>query len=456
LGQYGFKVVKPDHDLLVAAGYERVASVPAIFDSEPGYARLPNRFLIDRALGVWDPVARGKTPNPQPPSRTSIKNYADWLCNALEWAEVRGVDLLTADYTTVLIRRYQEEMLKGIWSARGTPLSAGTANHRVQTALDYQTWASDKGYREPFVVPTVTRTRTPESYKNSRSHIAMAVESRKGKVKVPTRTIALPTSDEVHAWLKRIKQEPIVGETHGLMVEHVLNTAIRREELACWRIDTLPLLRKDWKVVNPDAPEDKQQIAVKVEYGAKGAQLYIDEHNDKVSPGGTILVPLWLALRIDAYRAGPRVQALKLATKGVRSPHEVRRILQRSVHLYINPKTGLRYTGPQVYELWTSVEGPEHWHVHAGRHWWACQYLLERVKENEALMNQVLQLTSHEAGQQLQLTRALRGTARTVIQLEIKPQLRHVSSQTTESYLQWLFNQLRVPLQLTRNWQDEE
>lgn len=57
--KYGFKVVFPDAKLLAEAGFEAVARLPFIFDSEPGYARLPNRFLIDRGLGFWDPKWRG-------------------------------------------------------------------------------------------------------------------------------------------------------------------------------------------------------------------------------------------------------------------------------------------------------------------------------------------------------------------------------------------------------------
>lgn len=57
--EYGFKLVYPKVDELTAAGFGKVAHIPAIFDSEPGYARLPSRFLIDRALGVWDPSFRG-------------------------------------------------------------------------------------------------------------------------------------------------------------------------------------------------------------------------------------------------------------------------------------------------------------------------------------------------------------------------------------------------------------
>lgn len=452
--EYGFKVVFPNAQLLAEVEFEKVAHIPVIFDSAAGYARLPSQFLIDRALGVWEPKWQGARPNSQIPSRASMKNFAHWLCNSLEWAEVRGIELITADYTTVLIGRYQEEMLKGIWSSRGEPLSAATVNARVQTALDFQMWCADKKHREPFLVPTVTRTYVAGSYKNSKSHETKSVESRKGKVKVNKRTLSFPTDEEIKAWRQRIYVQPIVGATEGLMVDHVLNTGIRREELACWRLDTLPLNPKDWKIINPNQPEEVQQVIVQIKFGTKGREFYVDECYDKVGPQGDIHVPLWLAKKIHEYRDKDRPLALKRATKGIRDPVKARHILKQSIHLYINPKTGKRYNGEQVYGFWTKVEGPSHWSPHLGRDWWACQYLWQKMQEHAALIKQVGGIANPDVDHPL--LRALKDTIQTVIQLEIRPQLRHVSSQTTEIYLQWIFNKLRVPLNLTRKWQEED
>lgn len=450
---YGFKVIFPDSRFLTEAGFEKVAHVPVIFDSTPGYARIPNQFLIDRALGVWDPKWQGARPNPQLPSRVSIKNFADWLCNSLEWAEVRGINLMTADYSTVLIGRYQEEMLRGIWSFRGGQLTAATVNARVETALEFQIWCADKKHREPFLIPTNTRTKVDDSHMTRKSLEARTVESRKGKVKVDKRMLSFPTDQEIKAWRQRILDQPVVGATEALMVDHVLNTAIRREELACWRVDTLPLDSKKWTIINPSQPEEVQQVIVEIQFGTKGREYFIDEYGDKVGPKGVIHVPLWLAKRIEGYRDVDRRLALKQATKGVRDPAKARRILDQSVHLYINPKTGRRYSGAQIYEFWTKLEGPSHWSPHLGRDWWACQYLWQKMEEHTALIKQVRGITNPDVNHPM--VRALRDTVQTVIQFDIQPQLRHVSSQSTEIYLQWLFNQLRVPLDLTRKWQEE-
>jgi hypothetical protein len=266
--------------------------------------------------------------------------------------------------------------------------------------------------------------------------------------------LVFPPNDEIKLWRKRVYDQPIVGATHGLMVDHILETAIRREELACWRVDTLPFDPKDWKVVNPLQPEALQQVSITLEKGTKGRQFYIDEFGDKVGPRDDIQVPLWLCQKIHAYRSTERMLALKHITRGVRNLVKIRALIDQSVHLYLHPATGKRYSGDQIYQLWTKVEGPAHWSPHLGRDWWACQYLWQKMQEHAALIKQLQGASKLDADHPL--LRALRDTASTIIQLEIKPQLRHVSSATTEIYLQWLFNQLRVPLNLTRQWHEED
>lgn len=451
---YGFKLVFPKVDELTGAGFAKVAHVPVIFDSEPGYARLPSRFLVDRALGLWDPSFRGAKPNPRPPSRVSIKNFGYWLCNALEWAQVRNIDLMTCDYTTVLIGRYQAEMLKGIWSASGERLSAQTVNARVDLALEFQMWCADKGYREPFLIPTVTRSYKAGSYSNSKSHETKTVDARKGKVKANKRNLVFPTDQEIRLWRKRVYEKPVEGATHGLMVDHILESAIRREELACWRVDTLPMDESDWIIINPHQPEELWQVSITFGHGAKGQEFYIDEFGDKMGPQGSINLPHSLCKRIAEYRNHERELALKHVTRGVRDLAKARQLRDQTVHLYLHPKTGKRYTGDQIYRMWIKVERPPHWSPHLGRDWWACQYLWQKMQEHVALIKQVQGLTNPGLDHPLLL--ALKDTVLNVIRMEIQPQLRHASSATTEIYLQWLFNQLRVPLNLTLLWNEDD
>jgi hypothetical protein len=315
-------------------------------------------------------------------------------------------------------------------------------------------WGADKGLREQFIVPTVTRTYVAGSHSNSKSHEAKSVESRKGKVKVNKRTLAFPGDEQIKAWRQRVYDKPITGKTEGLIADLILNTAIRREEASCWRVDTLPLDPKEWKIVNPGQPEEFQSVIVTIKYGAKGTEYAFDEYGDKLGPEGTIHVPLWLAHRIDEYRTNDRLLALKHVLRQGKTVEAQRRILNQAVHLFINPKTGKRYTGDQIYRFWVEVERPDHWSPHLGRDWWACTHLLGRMKQHTELIKQVLQIPNQANDHPM--IHALKDTAITVIQLEIMPQLRHASTDTTEIYLQWLFNQMSVPLNLTRRWAEME
>lgn len=452
--EYGYNIAYLSRKELTAAGLAHLADHPFIFDSAPGYARLPNRFLLDKALGAWpkrgaDQVKRTRAVLVL--SRVSMKNFARSLCNALEWAEQRGIDLMTCDYSRVLIGRYQKEMVEGIWSADNRKLSASTVNARVEIALEFQMWAQDKGLRDPFVVPTVTRTIVTGSHRNSRSHEAKEVESRLGKVKVNKRLLSFPTHEEIKGWRQRVKEYPGSGEVDVLIVDLILNTAIRREEAACWRVDTLPLDPADWKILNPSQPEEYQNVSVTLCYGTKGQQLGIDEFGDKIGPEGEIHVPLWLAKRLHKYRENERVKALMKKVKTGKTVPEQKRLMQQCVHLFLQPQTGDRYNGELIYALWSRrVPGPPHWSPHLGRDWWACTHLEERMEQHTELIKKVL--ATQNINPEHPLVLQLRDTAQTVVQMEIQPQLRHRSSQTTEIYLQWLFAKLRMPLSMTRQW----
>src|ERR1039457_3733327 len=235
-----FKVVYATPEHLVDAGYGKVARLPCIFDSRPGYHRIGSRYLIDRGLGLWEPKHRGSKIHALPPSFVSVKNYADWLCSFLEWCDVRGIDPLKVEYSGDLIGRYQSEMLKGIWSSTNTGLAEKTINARVNNAVEFLTWAADKGLRGPFLVPRVTRSVVIRSATSSVSHLPVQVEARKGKLREPKRRLGFPPDSELAVWFNEIYQKEFVGPTEGLICETILETALRETEAACLRVDTLP------------------------------------------------------------------------------------------------------------------------------------------------------------------------------------------------------------------------
>jgi hypothetical protein len=445
---YSYQTVYSDPQVLASRGYAKVSHIPCIFDSRPGYHRLGSEFLIDRALGLWDPKGRGTATVPIPPSTKSNKNYADRLCNFLEWCEVNELNPLEVEYNSDIIGKYQQDMMLGAWSRDNRPLSERTINVRVDISVEYLNWCSDKGYREQLVVPKITRTFAPDSYKEfgGKEH---KVEGRVGKLRENAKRLTFPPERELAAWRTRVAKRAARGATEILIVDLILETAIRREEAACWRIDTLPLSRSEWKVVNPDANASEQIVLVEIRYGAKGRE-YGRDHGDKIGPVGTIRIPMLIANRLASYRDKFRIEALKLAVKNGRNLKQQRRIKEESVHLFLSPLTGLRYSGNQIYEFWRHAAPPKGWSPHRARDFWSCNILWMRLEQFRELSKIALGSCSEN-----DVVAALKNNVLSVIQLEIQPQLRHRSHETTVLYLLWVADRLSINLNLHERWADD-
>ncbi|WP_223293708.1 hypothetical protein [Gallionella capsiferriformans] len=378
-----------------------------------------------------------------------MKNYAHRLANFLEWCDVRTLDPMKVEYASDLIGRYQKEMVQGIWSRGNSGLSERTINSRVDTAVEFLTWATDKGMRSPMEVATVTRTFLRGSATSSVSHLPVQVKVRKGKLRESKRRLGFPDEKIIAVWLAEIFNKELVGPTEGLICEMILETALRETEAACFRVDTLPRNQGDWKIPNPNAAIENQAVLVEVRYGTKGHEYGLN-HGDKIGPLGTIRIPMPLALKLHQYRETVRPKALSVAIRQGRTAAEQRRIRDDTVHLFINPRTGRRYSGGNIYDIWRSVERPKGWSPHLARDFWACSLLWRRIEDQRKLLEYALRTNVDDS-----ILTALQSNALAVIQLEIQPQLRHRSKETTMIYLQWLADRLGVNLNLHKNWVEQ-
>lgn len=438
--RYSFRVTYPIPDVLEEAGYGKVADVPFIQDSTLNYHQLASRFLIDRALAKWPVPARAITP-------TSLKTIAAALSNYLDWCDIRTVDPITAEYLPILIGRYQREMTEGTWSTSGDGLSAGTINQRIDIALEFQQWAADKDLRPDLVIPTKTITRERRRKGSGGRRDTESVEVRRGKKRIPMRTLAMPSEEAVGAWLQGIYAKPTVGNTEGLMCETVLETAIRKSEVAGLRYDFLPDNPAEWQIVDRGVAPKHQKVYVSIRYGTKGPQ-YGADHGDKIGPDQIIKMPMNLALRLHHYRNTERAKAVLVAVKKGKTGAEQRRIRDNTVHLFINPKTGERYTPSRVYDAWRSVPLPQPgWTVHGGRHFWACTTLWRAMVSYQRLFEEALERKLDEMTISL-----FKNDAMSVIELQIQSQLRHVSRETSMIYLQWVADRLGVALDLHQTY----
>jgi integrase len=380
-------------------------------------------------------VTRGQISRP-PPGDLSLLNYAHWLANFLEWADVRKVDVFTCEYGVHVQGRYQNEMLLGSWSRDGEPLSAQTINLRVQQACDYLSWLGDKGKRASFDVPIELRTVRTGGATSTKAHERKQVAVRKGKVRKNKKKLRMPTDEQLRAWLERVYAH--AGKTQGLRCETVLLSAMRREEVGCLRVDTLPEDPKTWHLSNPDAPYQEQRVLIDIKFGTKG-QGYGKDHGDKIGPERSIWIPLELAEKLHRYRLNERAKALRIYVGKAKTLAEKRKRIADSVHLFLDETTGERLKARTLYDAWRSVELPfVGWCPHLGRDWWACSVLLRELKRHE-------HISALGPGISAAL---LESTAMSIIRLQIQPQLGHAQDSTTMIYLEWVADMLGVNLSI--------
>jgi len=421
--------------------YPALAHIPFILDSNQKYHRLANRFLIERGLATWHPKSRLARLAWRIPSPASLKNYADWLANFLDWSETRAVSLITCTYAADIKGRYQNEMSIGSWARNGTKLAASTINSRVDQACDFLVWMYDHGLRENPEIPYVEITVARPSSTNTFGRRPMQLVVRQGRLKSKTKAIYMPDDASLSRWLEGVYSK--FGHTYGLICESILLTAMRREEILSLDENCLGKDPSKWKVVNPTRPLEDQQIRISIFRGVKGQWEGFTEDGSKIGPPRDILVPLALALAWHKYRREDRMKAfanwMRKAPSGQRQSHA-----KKAGSLFLDEKNGGKISGPSLYYRWKSVPPPVHgWSIHDGRKWWACAKLWRAVSNTGFLDEKI---TSPNFS-------ALTNFAHNTIRLEIVPQLGHIDENTVDAYLTWLTDMVSSPLRITHRFE---
>ncbi|MCW3698188.1 MULTISPECIES: site-specific integrase [Burkholderia cepacia complex] len=422
----GYKVYYSDPKITAKAGFGKVAHLPCIFDARPSYHRLASRYLIDRGLGIWRPPSDSRLPRGACPSDQTMRNYAHWLANFLEWADAYEVDLPTCHDVMQMLTRYQHAMRTGTWSCAGAPLSRVTILLRTQQAYDFLSWMADCRLRSSLATPSPT---VPARHKEERRTSGQVSLEHHRTPAHNKRHLRLPTDTDLRQWLDQVYAR--FGDTYGLMCESVLLTAMRREEVACWRVDSLPECRDAWHLNHAPTPS-AQQVLVTIRYGTKGP-CYGYDHGDKIGPERSIWIPLALAERLHDFRRRGRNSALKRWVSRASDQLGQQQQIRDAVHLFLDPSTGQRITAKALYRAWTGVPLPfDGWSPHRGRDWWACSILWQELQRHEQLIGHGLDVASA----------LLESSAMSVIRLYIQPQLGHAHDSTTMIYLQWLIDRL--------------
>lgn len=412
------------------AGFSALSHIPFVLDGQWRYEDSASWYLRDRAMLAFSPGTDSGTAQASGryPTRKSLEAFGRALTNFLEWCEARRFDWRKVEYTKHLINGYQAEMQRGSWSASGRKLSARTINGRVGEACHFLDWASQRALREAFKIITVTKNVSLPTHRNSRGHEAVQKEVRAGRVRPDPAKLRLPTDVEIEVWHRSVRIES--GYTKALMCELILKTAIRREETCQWRIDTLPLDRKDWLVRG-------ESVTVTIEYGTKGAKTYEDddlEEGGERGPARSIVMPLSLAEKLAHYREYMRPGNRSTFVRGASNDAE-RRARRRTPNnlLFLSDTTGRPVKASRLYEAWTGASRRPFagWSPHGGRHYWACKTLIAAIERHRR--------TAGANAPAVSLSPTwITGCANDALLLEIKPQLGHIDPATTELYIKWV------------------
>jgi integrase len=422
--------------------YPALLKVPYIRYPDLSYHRLASRYLVERAVHGWVPEHRKGFGAKTHLARKSLKTYAEALIDFLQYSDRFKVNLKTCGYSKDIFNGYQKRMLAGNWPLTDKGVHGSTPESRVQQACEYLSWMAEKGFREPFQIPyesvSVNLLGHHHAAWNSSTKVTRA---RVGRLQRHETALTMPTDEAVRSWLREIRTryEPV----WELMCESVPLTAMRREEIVCLRVDSLPEDKKLWRIPNIFAPETHQKVLISIVYGCKGPDYGVDRHGDKIGKERTIEVPLPLANKWHEYRRTSRNEAFAKWMAGSNGSARKRRA-EQCVHLFLDPTTGARITGKRLYDIWTSVERPHGWHPRAGRHWWACSTLWRAV--SKWLGPNSRAVITDDMTDQISLN---------VIDLVIRPQLGHTSKETTMIYLRWVRSMVSIPLSLDANegWQ---
>lgn len=408
-------------------GFRRYGHVPFLLDNELNYLDDLCRFLRERAVGEWNP-SKGMSDSysyREPISENSIVAYARDLENFWTYVEATSLPWRTISYTG-LLESYDTDLGNGRWSRSGNKLAASTINRRVDRAVEFLSWAAEKGIRQAFPVTTKTVSRSIYDGRSANPG-AKSIEVRTGKRRIQKSQMRLPTRTEIDIWLSEIEVRR--GKPLRLACETVIETGMRRQELI--------LLRKDQLPDPEDVPLDKP-AKMRISFGTKGKRRPGD--GEQRGKARTLRFDRDFLVRLNNYKQLRRQKAL--ATYSKRNPGK-----PHPKELFLDESTGEPFSATQIYLAWTRVKNLpfDGFSPHRGRHAFACFTLLRLLDEEAGLL---------EASRKTLPRSAVMQSAETLIKTYIQPALGHVSDQTTELYLEWIADHLWV-MKHRLSWADE-
>lgn len=377
-------LVYPDMKTLLSYGgsFDGFASRPILIEEGGSLMEAATKYVDDRAELKWQ-VGKLKRP-----SAETIKKYSYALANFLEWCECHHLDWRTIergdDVTIASVAGYARMMATGAWCRNPKePLKQETIEYRAAVAQDFLVFASAKGFRRHYHSVPVVGHGAPKPFRDFSE---------------------MPDKIQVRSWLEALRR--VTPASHWLMPQTIFETGLRRQEVVRLKeSDVLSVVRK---------PDRFQHLRVK--HGTKGGKerpirlrtAYLD--------------------RLVQYCLTDRRSAI--ANFILRKPKE-----KVPDELFLNPRSGERWNEVQINRLFGLIEPPcPIWSPHVGRHFYACWTLLEFLEEEANLAR----LDAREL-----VTSTLESWGRPAL-IRLQRYLGHSHPDTTDLYLQWASEHLRV------------
>ncbi|WP_407116139.1 tyrosine-type recombinase/integrase [Bradyrhizobium sp. LMG 9283] len=384
----------PDAERLAARGYESVAHVPVIFDSNGRYCREHNRYLRERARLEWHPgggadIPRGRT----------LGNIAERLLNFVLWCEARGIKWRAVTYDDVL--RYQKEQIGGEWSRTGIELSPSTANQRADEATNFLRWSVDRRLRGPFEVKMFRRPGRKRLGCGPR--MVRVGRAKEDVISLEKAGFVLPKPEQIREWLEAVGRQR--GRAKRLACKFIMDTGARRMEVEALTVEQWPKV---------------SDISYARSHGLASVPMRL-----VTTKGGrprTIGVPLKYAhevrIWIDEKRKTHAFRYFKLHRKET-----------NCLFLSDHPAAhGRPISAQTIYRCFSEVRPrPPRWSPHKGRHTFACFWILH-----------ALSIEANRGGGLAAMPADWVMNRGEFWLKTLQRQFGHISSETTEEYLRWL------------------
>lgn len=393
-------ILFPDPERLAEHGadFSALSHIPVVLHATGAVFSEATDYLRDRALMIW------RNGRKKSPSAGSVRQVAYNLSNFLDWCDEMDLDWRVIerghDADPRSLVGYARMMADGRWADDG-PISRPTIEARLAVAVDFLSYAA----------------AAPRRWRGAFDDAPILGY---GRVAASDKRHAIPSKREVAVWFDRLRAE--VCPAQYLMTQLIFEGGLRREEAVAVRVGQIPSL-------DAFSPGPYQHVGIS--YGTKGGRDPADP--ERKGKPRTIRLRTDFVERLYLHIQNPKerpaaVAAFRRRRHGEKVPD----------HLFLNPETGLPYSIAHPNKLFKrALPAPtEPWTPHMGRHFYACWTLLELLQEEARLAG----LRRGDL-----LPSALKSFGHSSL-LRLKQYLGHVSEETTDIYLAWASEHLRINL----------